>query len=288
MEEPMKVVDSHVHVWDPAQLDYAWLGNNDALNKPFLPQDLPHSSSNTRAAIFIQADCREDQAIKEVDWVSGIAASWPELSAVVAFARVDKGDEVARDLEQLAQCPLVRGVRQLFQDLDESLILSPQMIAGARKVALAGLTFDACVRFWQLDALAEFATQVPELGIVLDHMGKPPLAEEGTVGPWSGAMRNLAKLPNVVVKLSGAGAEAAPGRPLENQALPFLEETLQIFGPERCMVGSDWPVSMKDPDAYQDWIDVIMTSALTGASATERDSVAWATATRFYRLDASA
>jgi len=288
MGERMKVVDSHVHVWDPAQLDYAWLGNNDSLNKPFLPQNLPHASDNTRAAVFVQADCREDQALKEVDWVSGLAASWPELSAVVAFARVDKGDEVARDLEQLAQCPLVRGVRQLFQDLDESLILSPQMIAGARKVALAGLTFDACVRFWQLDALAEFATQVPELGIVLDHMGKPPLAEEGTLDPWSGAMRNLAKLPNVVVKLSGAGAEAIPGRPLEHQALPFLEETLQIFGPERCMVGSDWPVSMKDPEAYKSWIDLIMTSALTGASATERDSVAWGTATRFYRLDASA
>jgi L-fuconolactonase len=118
-------------------------------------------------------------------------------------------------------------------------------------------------------------------------MGKPPVAE-GSLDAWSDAMRNLAGLPNVVVKLSGAGAEAAPGRSLAGQALPFIEETLQIFGPERCMIGSDWPVSMKDPAAYQGWIDLVMDSALAGASATERDSVAWATAARFYRLDTPA
>jgi L-fuconolactonase len=281
------VVDSHVHVWDPAQFDYAWLKNDAALNRPFLPQNLPHSSDNIGGAVFVQADCREEQALKEVDWVNGLAPDWPELSAIVAFAPVGRGDEVVRDLEQLVQRPLVRGVRQLLQDVDESFILSMQTIAGARRVAHAGLTFDACVRFWQLDTLAEFARQVPELSIVLDHMGKPPVAE-GTLDPWSGAMRNLAGLPNVVVKLSGAGAEAAPGRPLEGQALPFIQETLQIFGPERCMIGSDWPVSIKDQAAYQDWIDLVMNIALAGASATERDSVAWATATRFYRLDASA
>ncbi|MBP1232996.1 L-fuconolactonase [Arthrobacter sp. PvP102] len=283
----MKVIDSHVHVWDPTLFDYTWLANSAALNKPFLPQDLPHTSNNTRGAVFVQADCREDQALKEVDWVSALAADWPALSAVVAFARLDGGNELARDLEQLAQRPLVRGVRHLFQDLDDSQILAPQMIAGARQVALAGLTFDACVRSWQLGTLADWAREVPELSIVLDHMGKPPVAK-GTLGAWRDSMRKLAGLPNVVIKLSGAGAEAAPGRPLGGQALPFIQEALQIFGPERCMIGSDWPVSMTDPAAYQGWIDLVMDSALAGASAAERDGVAWATAARFYRLDTPA
>jgi L-fuconolactonase len=280
----VKVIDSHVHVWDPALLDYAWLGNNAELNKPFLPRDLPHTPDNTRAAVFVQAGCREDQALKEVDWVVGLADDWPELAGVVAFAPLGQGDCVVRDLEELAQRPLVRGVRQLFQDLDESFILAPQTLAGARRVAAAGFTFDACVRFPQLGALARFAAQVPELPIVLDHMGKPPVAD-GALGPWSSAMHKLAKLPNVVVKLSGAGAEASPGRPLAPQALPFIEETLQLFGPERCMIGSDWPVSLKDPAAYQEWVGVVLNKALAGGGDSELDSVAWATATRFYRLD---
>jgi L-fuconolactonase len=97
-------------------------------------------------------------------------------------------------------------------------------------------------------------------------------------------MRKLAELPNVVVKLSGAGAEASDELPVSQQALPFLQETLHIFGPERCMIGSDWPVSLKGQDAYQEWLDLVMEGALAGASHTERESVASATATRFYRL----
>jgi L-fuconolactonase len=280
----VKVIDSHVHIWDPAQLGYGWLENNVQLNRAFLPQDLPHTQDNTRAAVFVQADCREDQGLKEVDWVEGLTSDWPALAAVVAFAPIANGDSVARDLEELAQRPLVRGIRQLFQDRDESFILAPQTLAGARHVARAGFTFDACVRFSQLDSLAQFAAQVPDLRIVLDHMGKPPVAD-GALWHWSGAMRKLAEQPNVVVKLSGAGAEASPERPIAHQALPFIKETLHIFGAERCMIGSDWPVSLKNPAAYQEWVDLVMERAMAGAGDTERQSVAWATAATFYRLD---
>ena len=279
----MRVIDSHVHLWDPAALDYAWLADAPALNKPFLPPDLPHTPANTQAAIFVQADCRADQALKEVDWVASLSADWPQLAAVVAFAPISHGDNVAPDLGQLLQRPLVRGVRELFQDRDPSLILDAATLAGARQVAAAELTFDACIRFPQLAALAEFADRVPELLIVLDHMGKPPVAS-GELSAWSKGLRGLARRPNVVVKISGAGAEADPDRPLAPQALPFITETLQVFGAERSMIGSDWPVSFAATAAYQDWISTVDT-AMAGATAGERDSVAQGTATRIYRLD---
>ncbi|WP_028271774.1 amidohydrolase family protein [Arthrobacter sp. UNC362MFTsu5.1] len=279
----MKVIDTHVHVWDPAALDYAWLADDPALNKPFMPSDLPHAAAATRAAIFVQADCREDQALKEVDWVSSLSAGWPQLAAIVAFAPISRGDNVAEDLDQLLERPLVRGVRQLFQDRDNSFILHPAMLAGARQVARAGLTFDACIRFGQLPALAKFADGVPDLQIVLDHLGKPPI-DSGELTAWSRGMRELARRPNIVVKISGAGAEADRNRPLAPQALPFITETLNLFGSERCMFGSDWPVSLTRPADYQDWITIVET-ALTGASAGERESVAEGTANRVYRLD---
>lgn len=279
----MRFIDTHVHVWDPAALDYAWLADVPALNKPFMPSDLPHTVADTRAAVFVQADCREDQALKEVDWVSGLSTGWPRLAAIVAFAPVSRGDKVAEDLGQLLERPLVRGVRQLFQDRDHSFILHPAMLAGAREVAKAGLTFDACIRSGQLAALAEFADRVPELQIVLDHMGKPPISSGG-LAAWGRGMREIARRPNVVAKISGAGAEADGNRPFAPQALPFITETLNLFGSERCMFGSDWPVSLTRPADYQDWITVVET-ALTGASAGERESVAEGTASRVYRLD---
>ena len=279
----MRVIDTHIHIWDPDALDYAWLADVPALNRTFLPADLPHTAADTFAAIFVQADCREDQALKEVDWVSNLSASWPRLAAIVAFAPVSRGDKVAEDLGQLLERPLVRGVRQLFQDRDDSFILHPAMLAGAREVAKAGLTFDACIRSGQLAALAEFADRVPELQIVLDHMGKPPISSGG-LAAWGRGMREIARRPNVVAKISGAGAEADENRPFAPQALPLINETLDLFGSERCMFGSDWPVSLAGPADYQDWITIVET-ALEGASTGERERVFAGTATRIYRLD---
>ncbi len=282
----MQVVDSHVHVWDPAVLDYAWLADAPGLNRPFLPGDLPHTPPNTRAAVFVQADCRDDQALKEVDWVSGLRTDWPQLAGIVAFAPISKGDAVEQDLGQLLERPLVRGVRQLFQDRDESFMLHPDTLAGARQVAGAGLAFDACIRSGQLAALAEFARRVPGLAIVLDHMGKPPIASRESTA-WRSGMQELARCGNVVVKISGAGAGADPNRPLAPQALPFIQETLDLFGAERCMIGSDFPVSLTIPAAYLDWITTVE-QVMAGASEDECRKVAQETAVRVYRLEAAA
>ncbi|WP_427170611.1 amidohydrolase family protein [Arthrobacter sp. 92] len=276
----IKIIDSHVHVWEPTRFHYAWLEGE--LNTPFLPADLPHVEARTRGAVFVQADCRDEEALAEVDWVSSLGPVWPALRAIVAAVQIELGDKVAGDLDQLRLRPLVKGVRRLFQDRDDSFILSPQTLAGARSVASAGLTFDACIRFGQLTALAEFAARVPELSIVLDHMGKPRIGD-GHRELWSNGLRQLALQPNVTVKLSGA--EADPGRPLAPQALPFIEETLQVFGAGRCMIGSDWPVSIRDSSGYEEWNDLILDRALTGASDAELEDVAWGTAARFYGLE---
>ena len=96
-------------------------------------------------------------------------------------------------------------------------------------------------------------------------------------------MRELAGRPNVTVKISGAGAEADPQRPLAPQAQPVIHETLRLFGAERCMIGSDFPVSVTSPAAYQDWITIVEES-MAGASDGERASVTHRTAARVYQL----
>lgn len=284
----MKLLDAHVHVWDPARLDYGWLHNEPRLNAQFLPSSLPYSDSDTHASVFVQADCSDRQWLAEVDWVTSLAPTWPQLSAIVALAPIERGDAVSANVEQLLQRPLVRGVRRLFQDQDDSFILAADTVAGAGRVARSGLTFDACVRHWQLPVLAEFAGRLPGLSIVLDHMGKPPIADgwhSALSATWAAGLRRLACLPNVSVKLSGAGAEAASDTPLRGQALPFLEETLLIFGPDRCMIGSDWPVSFAGRSGYSEWVDLVLNTALRGAGDEDRSAVAWRTAARFYGID---
>ena len=282
MSEANHFVDAHLHVWDPARLDYEWLKAIPNLNREFLPEDLPAAHGRRAGAVFVQADCAAEQGIAEVDWVLG--QTWAGLSAVVAFAPLELGEGLGPHLEALADRPLVRGVRRLLQDCDPAFIAAEPTIAGARAVARAGLVFDACIRWQQLGALTRFAERLPELPIVLDHMGKPPIAE-GASAEWREGMRRLARLENVSVKLSGAAPEAAPGRPLAEQALPYLHETLSLFGAQRCMLGSDWPVSAQTNSQYMAWVDLVLGRALEGASAEERTSVAARTAARFYGFE---
>ena len=146
-------VDSHLHLWDPRFLEYPWLRDDPGLNRPFLPMDVPAGTAGPNGVISVQADCRDDQGLAEVDWVAGFGRDWPTLKAIVAFPTTEWGEDV--DLQKLSKRPLVKGVRRLFQDREHAFVPAESTVSGARKVAAAGLTFDAGVRYTQLRELEE-------------------------------------------------------------------------------------------------------------------------------------
>jgi L-fuconolactonase len=279
MAEGESVIDTHVHVWDPGALPYGWLSGD--FDRAYLPSDIPRRSSTTM--IFVEAGC--DDGLREAQWVAGL--EWPELVGMVAQVDLSRGDAAAARLDAVAAVPGVVGVRWNLQDDPVEAFGSADLLAGLRRLAALGLPFDACVREHQLGALVGLVAQVPELAVVLDHLGKPD-ASRPPGAAWLADVRALAALPNVSVKLSGVPPEADPGRPLAPQAVPVLQATLDAFGPERCMTGSDWPVSAATAHRVtpEDWFDIVF-SAL-GASPDERAHVAWRTASRFYGVAAGA
>lgn len=275
------VVDAHQHVWDPGLLSYPWLADEPRLNAPFLPD---HSLDDAvDRVVFVQADAADGAA--EAEWVQGLASSWPQLAAIVAYAPVEAPD-LGAALDRLGTLPLLRGVRRLLQDEPSRFIDSDAIRRGLRVLAARGLPFDACVRHHQLGELVRVAQDVPECTVVLDHLGKPPVAQglgsrDGAA--WADAMHSLAALPSVFAKLSGLAPEADPARPLAEQAVPFLEFALEVFGPARCMVGSDWPVSAVTPHrlATSEWFELVGTLAPDRPS---RDLVLGGTASAVYRI----
>ncbi len=286
----MNIVDSHLHFWDPSVLNYPWLEGAPRLNRAYLPTDLDTGGVGVGRIVFVEGDCSPRQSIAEVDWVSGMADVVPRLGGIVAFAPVESSVRLRTHLGSLRQRPLVKGVRRLFQQESPSFITDQATVAGGRAVAESGLTFDACVRHDQLPALTAFARFLPELPIVLDHMGKPPISS-GELSPWRANLKRLGALPNVFLKLSGAAPEADPDRDLRSQVMPFLATALETFGAERCMFGSDWPVSRaarssdNGGDSYGEWADIVLHQALEGATEAELAAVAHDTATKFYQLD---
>lgn len=275
------VVDGHLHLWDRSRLQYPWLDQEPALPWSFLPADL---DGTVAAAIVVQADCVAAEGIAEARWIDDLARTWPLIQGFVAFAPVERGDGVEPWLAELADIPVTCGVRRLLQDETDEWLGQEELIAGLRTIAARGLSFDACVRARQLPALLALRRHVPELTVVLDHLGKPPVAagwgsEEAAA--WHAAVTELADEPNTLVKLSGLAPEAGTG-PVLPQARPFLEAVLECFGPARSLAGSDWPVSrVQDPTlTYAGWFAYLGDEL--GLDPGERDDVLHGSAMRAY------
>lgn len=234
------IVDAHLHLWDPAARHHDWLAAHPALNRRFGPQDLGGARHRLRGAVFVQADCRDEEALDEVRWVEGLAEADPVLCGIVAYAPVHRGRAAAPHLERLAGRPLVVGVRRLLQGRPVEAITARSFVAGVRMLADWGLTFDLCATHDQLGAVTQLVQACPRTTFVLDHLGKPPVAG-GRDGAWRDDLARLAACGNVVCKLSGLSTEAPAGT-ATSELRPYLEYGLEVFGPERCMIGSDWPV----------------------------------------------
>ena len=297
----MRVLDSHLHLWDPEVLTYTWLEGPMAFR--FADLELDHARLPQAApekCVFVQAETVEDDFLDEVRWVAGLAPALG-IVGIVGGIRLDRGTDTIAHLEGLVAEPLVVGVRHNLQGEPDGLAVSAAFVTGAREVAARGLTFDACVRASQLPEVARLAGAIPELRIVLDHLGKPavgtasaPLAPSAE---WARDLTELARHPNAFCKLSGLPGEAA-GDWNPAQLEPFLDVAADAFGPERLMWGSDWPVSVigpaeqGDPHAPEDgsatyqptgrsrWADAVI--AWAESRGHDLDALLWTTAEQFY------
>jgi L-fuconolactonase len=266
-------------------LTYEWL--DGPLLRSFGPDELDAALAEAPDAdygfVFVQAECAPEQSLAEVDWVASLAGRVP-LRGIVARAPLE--DLIATDalLAELSVRPLVVGVRRLLQSEPDGFSAAPRFRAAARAVAAAGLSFDACVRWTQLPDVVELADAVPDLTIVLDHLGKPevgsPEAADPADGtPWAESLRDLALRPNVVCKLSGLPAESS-GEWTDAQLRPFLDMALDAFGPDRLLFGSDWPVS----GPYDRWAETVTTWLEDRVGEHHQRAVLAGNAERVYRL----
>lgn len=278
---PERVIDSHVHLWDPTLLRYPWLESVEELARPFLPVDL-HRSGGPPEWVMVQAGAQPDDELAELEWIASLASSDPSLVGMVVHAPVEVGRAVRDLVERLAAVPLAVGIRRLIQDEGAGFALTPRFIDGVRVVGELGLPFDICVRALERADVAPLVDACPGVSFVLDHLGKPAIAD-GEWEPWRGQLAELVRRPNVVCKLSGSTTEA--GHDWHESAVrPYLLHALETFGPKRCMFGSDWPVASVTTD-YQRWFDLV-SDVVSGCSGSEVDAVFAGTAARFYGLPA--
>ena len=274
------VVDAHLHVWDLGTSGYDWLPSATTLHRSFLPAEA--IGELTRAGIGSAVLVQADDTVADTGFMLDAADRHAEIAAVVGWVPLDSPAEALAALEEHLEHPAFRGVRHLVHDdpRDDFLSLLPVRrslgaLAGQR---LAFDVPDAWPR--HLDAVAALARDLPDLVVVVDHLGKPPRGT-GDLPAWAASLRAVAAAsPSTVAKVSGLHVS---GQPFTTDALrPVLDVALEAFGPDRLMYGGDWPMTVPHGGYLLHW-EVV--SRLVGElSPGEQSSILSGTARRVYRL----
>jgi len=211
------------------------------IRRDFLPADLAPllAAAGLDGSIAVQAR----QNLDENRFLLDLADRHPLVKGVVGWVDL-RSDRVEEQLAEFAKHPRFVGVRHVVQDEpDDNFMLRPDFLRGIGKLRQFNLTYDILIFRKQLPAAIEFVEKIPDQPFVLDHIAKP-FIRDGTLSPWREQMRELAKFPNLLCKVSGMVTEAKWERWKQEDFRPYLDVVFEAFGIERLMYGSDWPVCL--------------------------------------------
>ena len=274
----MRIIDTHLHLIYLDRLRYPWLDGEPALNRQW---DAPTYFAEAEklgivAALHMEVDVPVAEIAAENALVLGVD---PRVVGAISNGRPESADFPAW-LDGLVAEPRIRGIRRLLQAEPDELSRAELFRANLRRLAPHGLTFDICVRPWQLGVARELAAACPQVQFVLDHCGNPPIAS-GDIGDWRRDVAALAALPNVVGKISGIVNHAPQGW-TPDDLRPVVEHMIDSFGWDRVMFGSDRPVLTVNGSLTL-WVEALR-AIVSGASDDEQAKLFHRNATRVYRL----
>jgi L-fuconolactonase len=273
-------IDAHVHLWNRALDPQDWIDPESMapIARDFGPADLSAmlASTGLERAVVVQSSNSSEESVRLAQLDQSVVAGlvgWVDLTADVA-AQLDR-------IRQNATVPVV-GVRHLVHiDPDPEWMLREDVALGLAALDGEGLCFDLVLREWQLPQAALVSGRHEGLRFVLDHLGGPPVPGEDT-SAWAAGLRELARRPNVVAKVSGLVSGLAPGSWHAEDLADRVTIALEAFGPDRLLYGSDWPLAELGGGAAA-WKSAVE-SLLTGLSEAERGRVFGGSAAEIYCL----
>ncbi|HMF77559.1 MAG TPA: amidohydrolase family protein [Bryobacteraceae bacterium] len=273
-------IDSHQHFWDLDRLSYPWMPPAPSpLLRNFLPQDFKPKLDRNRfdGSITVQATTQAEEA----GWLLNLAVENAFILGVVAWVDL-KSPGLGHVLDRLQAHPKFKGVRHPVHDEpDDRWLLRADVVEGLRELERRRIPYDLLLRPQHLPVIPALVEKVPDLPMVIDHIAKPMIAQRVMDG-WAEDMERIAKIPHIHVKLSGMITEAHLAKWSAEDLRPYVQHVLGLFGPDRLMFGSDWPVCL----LAGSWKEVLaaFTQALGAQSIPSREKILGDTAQRFYKL----
>ena len=273
-------IDAHQHFWRYDPTEYGWIdGSMAVLRRDFLPADA--LSEMARAGFDACVAVQARPTLEETRWLLALADAHPFIAGVVGWVDLQAPD-VRAQLARFSGHPKFVGVRHIVQsEPDDRFLLRSEFGRGLAALKEYGLAYDILVYSRHLPVAAEFAGRFADQRFVLDHLGKPDV-RGGEMRVWEHDLRQLAACPNVWGKLSGLATEADWDSWTPGQLRPYLDVAFDCFGPDRLMIGSDWPVCTVAAGYAR--TTAVVVDYLADRPAAERDAVLGGNAQRFWNL----
>jgi L-fuconolactonase len=249
------------------------------LYRDYLPEHLTPILEHNGVAqtVLVQAS----NSVAESRWLLELADANSFIAGVVGWVDL-VSSEVQAQLDELSAHPKFKGVRHLVEsEPEDDWLIQPAVLSGLRRLATYGLSYDLLVHTRHLRYVPEVAESCPDLRLVIDHLAKPPVARN-EIKEWARALKPVASYQNIHCKLSGLATEANWSSWQTSDLRPFVDCVLELFGPERMMFGSDYPVCLLA--ASYDRVLESFQELLKYLSDSDRDKIFSKNAAAFYRL----
>lgn len=281
----MKLIDTHIHVWNLQHSSYNWLKQaNPMLRRDYAIDELSPrlAEAGVTEGILVQAE----NSIADTEWMLQVAHNTPWIKGVVGWLPLTDTAATEKLLESTyAHQTYFKGVRHLIHDeADAKWLLQDSVIASLRLLAAYDIPYDVVgVLPQHIETVIAVAEKVPALRMVFDHMNQPPIATREWFGRWGLLMKQAATLPQLHIKISGLGTAAQNAGWEAQDIIPYVSFIIEYFGEDRCFMGGDWPVSLQAGSYVCTWQKYRQVLQLV-AGATAKEKIAYGNAQRFYKL----
>ena len=259
------MLDTHHQLWSYNADDYPWIPANTPLAQNHLLVELEEATSLAGVTGTIAVQAR--QTTEESASLLKIAHQSDLIRGVVGWIPL-VSENVDEELELFSDPPNFVGIRHVLQDEPDAYFLRDDFHRGLSKLPAHDLRYDILLYQHQIPVATKLVDRQPELGMIIDHIAKPKAQKGRVEHEWRSGMKELAKRENILgVKFSGLATEFPKGDEIDPDTIrAYFEETLEIFGAERVMFGTDWPVCLLRLDSYRQWADtvIILSSSLSG------------------------
>lgn len=272
------VIDSHVHFWKYNKKRDAWMKDMKILQQDYLPATLAATfrRNEVDGCVAVQAD----QSELETHFLVELSKTNSVIRGVVGWIDL-RASNIEERLEYFSRYKIIKGFRHVVQNEPNDFLYGENFLRGIRALLPYNYTYDILIYHHQLKPAVEFVAKFPDQLFVIDHCAKPDIRNK-KIADWKTLIKEMAAHPNVHCKLSGLFTEADRKEWSAGDFYPYLDIVFEVFGPDRLMFGSDWPVILA-AGIYVQWKSLIE-KYMEHFSEDDKQKVLGLNATSFYNL----